>query len=206
MHTGLTGAEAAARLKSYGANALPGAKRRTLGRIALEALREPLLLLLVAASLIYFALGDIHEAALLTGLACANIGLIVYQEQIQQAAQMLLFPGLTFFVWLAFLFEWLERAIDGRDPLVMPIKTYPYLEPVLRVSALAHSDQKFAGVISNRARHLKRVAQVGMAALIDRAGQPNSWLHREQHTWPANLRSRVVHPERHAASLSALYS
>ena len=28
------------------------------------------------------------------------------------------------------VFEWLERAIDGRDPLVMPIKTYPYLEPV----------------------------------------------------------------------------
>ncbi len=27
-------------------------------------------------------------------------------------------------------FEWLGRAIDGRDPLVMPIKTYPYLEPV----------------------------------------------------------------------------
>jgi eukaryotic-like serine/threonine-protein kinase len=27
-------------------------------------------------------------------------------------------------------FEWLDRAIDGRDPLVMPIKTYPFLDPV----------------------------------------------------------------------------
>jgi len=26
-------------------------------------------------------------------------------------------------------FVWLERAIDGRDPLVMPIKTYPFLAP-----------------------------------------------------------------------------
>lgn len=27
-------------------------------------------------------------------------------------------------------FEWLERAIEGRDPLVMPIKTWPFLDPV----------------------------------------------------------------------------
>ena len=27
-------------------------------------------------------------------------------------------------------FQWLEKAIDGRDPLIMPIKTLPFLEPV----------------------------------------------------------------------------
>jgi TolB-like protein/tRNA A-37 threonylcarbamoyl transferase component Bud32/tetratricopeptide (TPR) repeat protein len=27
-------------------------------------------------------------------------------------------------------FEWLDRAVDGRDPLVMPIKTYVFLDPV----------------------------------------------------------------------------
>jgi Flp pilus assembly protein TadD len=27
-------------------------------------------------------------------------------------------------------FEWLDRAIEGRDPLVMPIKTYGFLDPV----------------------------------------------------------------------------
>ena len=27
-------------------------------------------------------------------------------------------------------FEWLDEAIEVRDPLVMPIKTYPFLEPV----------------------------------------------------------------------------
>jgi len=27
-------------------------------------------------------------------------------------------------------FEWLDRAIEGRDPLVMPIKTYQFLDPV----------------------------------------------------------------------------
>jgi hypothetical protein len=27
-------------------------------------------------------------------------------------------------------FEWLDRAIEGRDPLVMPIKSYQFLDPV----------------------------------------------------------------------------
>ncbi len=27
-------------------------------------------------------------------------------------------------------FEWLDRAVDGRDPLIMPIKTYLFLDPV----------------------------------------------------------------------------
>ena len=27
-------------------------------------------------------------------------------------------------------FEWLDRAIDGRDPIIMPIKSYPFLDPV----------------------------------------------------------------------------
>jgi serine/threonine-protein kinase len=27
-------------------------------------------------------------------------------------------------------FEWLDRAIDARDPLIMPIKSFPYLDPL----------------------------------------------------------------------------
>ena len=81
MHEGLTSAEAEARLNSYGPNDLPGARRRDFGRILLAALSEPLLLLLVAASLIYFVIGDVHEAVLLMGLAMVNIVLVVYQEQ-----------------------------------------------------------------------------------------------------------------------------
>ncbi len=27
-------------------------------------------------------------------------------------------------------FDWLHKSVDGRDPLVMPLKTYPFLEPV----------------------------------------------------------------------------
>jgi hypothetical protein len=29
-------------------------------------------------------------------------------------------------------FEWLDRAIDARDPLIMPIKSFPYLDPLRR--------------------------------------------------------------------------
>ncbi len=37
--------------------------------------------------------------------------------------------------------QWLDRAIDGRDPIVMPIKTFPFLDPVrgdARFQALLH--------------------------------------------------------------------
>jgi len=27
-------------------------------------------------------------------------------------------------------FEWIDRAIEGRDPIIMPIKTFPFLDPV----------------------------------------------------------------------------
>ena len=30
------------------------------------------------------------------------------------------------------VFDWLDRAVEVRDPLVMPIKTYPFLDPVRR--------------------------------------------------------------------------
>ncbi len=50
-----------------------------------------------------------------------------------QLVQLLLFPGLTFFVWLGFLFEWLERKTAARmQGRVGPFVTGPYgiLQPV----------------------------------------------------------------------------
>lgn len=35
-------------------------------------------------------------------------------------------------------FQWLDRAVETRDPLVMPIKTYPFLDPV-RTDARYHA-------------------------------------------------------------------
>jgi P-type Ca2+ transporter type 2C len=78
---GLSAAEAASRLRRYGANELPVSGRRDLARIVKETLREPLLLLLLAAGGIYFVIGDVHEAAMLFALGLVNVGLVVYQEQ-----------------------------------------------------------------------------------------------------------------------------
>lgn len=27
-------------------------------------------------------------------------------------------------------FEWMDRAVEARDPIIMPIKTFPFLDPV----------------------------------------------------------------------------
>jgi len=51
---------------------------------------------------------------------------------------------------------------------------------VFGVRALPHSDQKFSAFSSDPAAHLQSVAQVGMAPLIERAGQTDPWLHRKQ--------------------------
>ena len=59
---GLSEAEADARLKAEGPNALPQPERRTPFRIALEVLREPMLALLLVGGVIYLALGDLKEA------------------------------------------------------------------------------------------------------------------------------------------------
>ena len=60
---GLTQAEAEARLAAEGYNELPAAKPRGLLVIVLEVIREPMFLLLVAASTIYLLFGDLREGA-----------------------------------------------------------------------------------------------------------------------------------------------
>ena len=63
--TGLPAAEAARRLREDGPNSIPSAKRAGIARVALEVLREPMLLLLCAASALYLLVGDLAEALIL---------------------------------------------------------------------------------------------------------------------------------------------
>jgi Ca2+-transporting ATPase len=77
---GLSSAEAAERLKHDGPNELPQEHSRTLRGIIVDALREPMLQLLLAAGVIYLLLGDRAEALILLGFAILNVALVVVQE------------------------------------------------------------------------------------------------------------------------------
>ena len=77
---GLSGTEAAARLKAEGPNTLPHGQSRTFGRIVIETLREPMFALLLAAGLIYLILGDLWEALILFLFATTSVSIAVAQE------------------------------------------------------------------------------------------------------------------------------
>jgi len=78
---GLTDAEAAQRLEHDGFNELPSAHARNLWLIALEVLREPMLLLLMGAGGVYLLLGDPKEAVVLLFAIFVVIGITLYQER-----------------------------------------------------------------------------------------------------------------------------
>ena len=77
---GLTAAAASARLAADGPNELPRAGERSILRIALEVLREPMLLLLLAGGIAYLLLGNLTEALVLLGFAGFSIVVTVVQE------------------------------------------------------------------------------------------------------------------------------
>jgi P-type Ca2+ transporter type 2C len=83
---GLTAEEARARLLAEGGNQLPQPERRDWLAIALGVLREPMLLLLVAAAVLYVLLGDAREAALLGASVLLVIGMTIAQEQRSEKA------------------------------------------------------------------------------------------------------------------------
>ena len=79
--TGLTAAEAAARLAAEGPNTLPSATRKTTLVLALGVLREPMFVLLIAAAAIYIVLGSTGEALVLAASVVVMIGITVMQER-----------------------------------------------------------------------------------------------------------------------------
>ena len=77
---GLSAAVAAERLRLEGPNELPAAKPKSLFKIAADVLREPMLLLLVAAGAVYLLLGDVEEAMALAASVLVVIGITLYQH------------------------------------------------------------------------------------------------------------------------------
>ena len=77
---GLSAAQAAQRLAEDGPNALPGGHRRSLVTIALETVREPMFLLLLAAATLYMMFGDLQEGLTLFGFVVVTVALTLFQE------------------------------------------------------------------------------------------------------------------------------
>jgi P-type Ca2+ transporter type 2C len=78
--TGLSNQEAANHLKEQGYNELPTSKPRSILAMALEVIREPMFLLLIASGAIYLVLGDVEEALILLSFVFVIIAITVYQE------------------------------------------------------------------------------------------------------------------------------
>ena len=79
--TGLTGAQAAARLADEGPNELPTAKPRNLLQQAWGVMREPMLMLLLSAGVINFALSELLDGIILMLSAVLVIAIAIYQER-----------------------------------------------------------------------------------------------------------------------------
>ena len=77
---GLSQAEAEARLRAEGPNELPGGGRRSLIAVIRDVLREPMLMLLLAAGVIYTLLGELHDALILLAFAGLTIVIAIVQE------------------------------------------------------------------------------------------------------------------------------
>lgn len=79
--TGLSEEEAAEILKTEGYNELPSQKKQSLFSILLNVLKEPMLLLLLVAGLIYLFLGEVKDALILLVFVFVVVGITFNQER-----------------------------------------------------------------------------------------------------------------------------
>lgn len=77
---GLSSSEAKRRLSTDGANELPGGQYRSYLRIVVDAMREPMFLLLFGAGFLYLIIGDLQEGLFLFGMVVLTLSLTLYQE------------------------------------------------------------------------------------------------------------------------------
>ncbi|MGB3939742.1 MAG: HAD-IC family P-type ATPase, partial [Candidatus Cloacimonas acidaminovorans] len=80
LKQGLTTKEVEEKLRREGYNELPGSKGRNLGKLIWDIISEPMFILLVACAVIYFFLGDLQEALVLT----ASVVIVMSIELIQE--------------------------------------------------------------------------------------------------------------------------
>src|SRR5665647_2251587 len=79
--TGLSEEKAAGILKTEGYNELPSQKKQSLFSILLNVLKEPMLLLLLVAGLIYLFLGEVKDALILLVFVFVVVGITFNQQR-----------------------------------------------------------------------------------------------------------------------------
>jgi Ca2+-transporting ATPase len=77
---GLSSAEAALRLRRFGPNELPSSERRSLLRIVLGMLGQPMFALLAGGALVYLLLGEPVDAGVLGAFATLSVAIGIVQE------------------------------------------------------------------------------------------------------------------------------
>ncbi|MGC9445076.1 MAG: cation-translocating P-type ATPase [Candidatus Methanospirareceae archaeon] len=78
---GLSGKDAAEKIRKDGYNELPSTKKRGVLAIAFEVVREPMFVLLLASGTLYLFLGDLEEGLMLLGFVFVIMGITFYQER-----------------------------------------------------------------------------------------------------------------------------
>ncbi len=81
LKQGLTTQEVEDKLRQKGYNELPGSKARNLGKLILDVISEPMFILLVSCAVIYFFLGDLQEAIVLTASVVIVMSIELFQER-----------------------------------------------------------------------------------------------------------------------------
>lgn len=81
MKDGISNLKAQEQLKKWGYNELPSAKPKSIARVALEVIREPMFILLLSCGTIYLILGNYSEGIILLCWVFIIIGITFYQHR-----------------------------------------------------------------------------------------------------------------------------
>jgi len=113
---GLSADEAAARLTAFGPNEIPRATRPPYAQIAAHQLLDPLVALLLAASVVSLAVGEGLESAVIAAIVVLNAGFGFFQEV--RAARAVLALTEAVEVRAVVVRDGEQRAVDVRDLVV----------------------------------------------------------------------------------------
>ena len=113
MIQGLSAAEATKRLGESGFNELPVSRPKTIWRIALDVIREPMFLLLISCGGLYILIGDLMEGIIMLSTIFIIIFITFYQhrktERALEALKKLSSPRVLV------LRDGVETRIPGRE-------------------------------------------------------------------------------------------